>query len=48
MANLSEERRVRILSFLDTLRQANRDNVVELRAINEIEEALNEKKYGLV
>ena len=36
-----------MLSFLDALRQANQDNVTQLRAINEIEQALNEKKYGL-
>lgn len=47
MSNLSEERRVRMLSFLDALRQANQDDVTQLRAINEIEQALNEKKYGL-
>jgi DNA (cytosine-5-)-methyltransferase len=47
MANLSQERRLRMLSFLETLRKNNQDDVSSLRAINEIEQALNEKKYGL-
>lgn len=48
MANLSKERRMRMISFLETLREANKDDISSLRAINEIEQALNEKKYGLV
>lgn len=48
MANLSQEKRIRMLSFLETLRKNNRDDVSSIRAINEIEQALNEKKYGLV
>ncbi len=48
MANLSQERRTRMLAFLDKLRVQNQDDVEQVRAINEIERALNEKKYGLV
>lgn len=48
MANLSQEKRNRMLSFLESLRAVNKDDVSSLRAINEIEQVLNEKKYGLV
>lgn len=48
MANLSKERRERMISFLNTLRKANQNNASQLRAINEIEQVLNEKKYGLI
>lgn len=48
MANLSEEKRIRMLSFLKSLREVNKDDATSLRAINEIEQVLNEKKYGLV
>lgn len=48
MANLSQEKRLRMLSFLESLRAVNKDDVSSLRAINEIEQVLNEKKYGLV
>ena len=48
MTNLSQEKRLRMLSFLETLRKNNQDDISSLRAINEIEAALNEKKYGLV
>ena len=37
-----------MLSFLVRLRDDNRDNENALKAINEIENELNEKKYGLV
>lgn len=48
MANLSQDKRQRMMDFLDTLKQehTNDDNV--LRAIGEIENELNSKKYGLV
>ena len=46
MANLSQEKRLRMLSFLETLRKNSQDDVSSIRAINEIEQALNEKKYG--
>lgn len=48
MANLSQEKRQRMLSFLNQLKAKNRDDDKTLMAINEIENALNEKKYGLV
>lgn len=48
MANLSQEKRQRMLNFLDTLKENNKDDDKTLMAINEIENALNEKKYGLV
>lgn len=48
MANLSQEKRQRMLSFLNQLKTQNRNDDETLMAINEIENALNEKKYGLV
>ena len=48
MTNLSQKRRLRMLSFLEVLRKNNQDDVSSLRAINEIEQTLKEKKYGLV
>lgn len=48
MANLSQEKRERMLAFLNTLKEQHKDNDNALIAINEIENALNEKKYGLV
>lgn len=48
MANLSQKRRLRMLSFLNDLKEKNKDDDKTLMAINEIENALNEKKYGLV
>ena len=46
--NLSKIKLQRMLSFLVRLRDDNRDNENALKAINEIENELNEKKYGLV
>lgn len=49
MANLSQKRRLRMLSFLEVLRKNNQDDVSSLRAINEIEQTLKEKNmdwYG--
>lgn len=46
--NLSKIKRQRMLSFLVRLRDDNRNNENALKAINEIENELNEKKYGLV
>ncbi len=48
MANLSQKKRQRMLSFLNQLKAQNRNDDETLMAINEIENALNEKKYGLV
>lgn len=48
MANLSQMKRQRMLAFLNGLKEKNKDDDKTLAAINEIENALNEKKYGLV
>lgn len=48
MANLSQKKRQRMLAFLNTLKEKNVNDDDTLIAINEIENALNEKKYGLV
>ena len=47
MANLSKERRDRMIAKLEELKQAHNDDV-SIAALNEIENALREKKYGLV
>ena len=48
MANLSQEKRQRMLAFLDTIRQEHKDDDDVLIALGEIESELNAKKYGLV
>lgn len=48
MANLSQQKRERMIAFLDTLKKKNADDDDTLRAIGEIENELNSKKYGLV
>ena len=48
MANLSEQKRNRMLAFLNTIRDEHKDDDNVLIAINEIETELNAKKYGLV
>lgn len=48
MANLSQEKRQRMLAFLDTIRQEHKDDDDVLIALGEIERELNAKKYGLV
>ncbi len=48
MANLSQMIRERMLAFLDTIREEHKDDDDVLRALGEIESALNSKKYGLV
>ncbi len=48
MANLSKIKRERMLAFLDTIREEHKDDDDVLRALGEIESALNSKKYGLV
>lgn len=48
MANLSQQKRQRILNFLDTIRQEHKDDDDVLIALNEIESELNAKKYGLI
>ena len=47
MANLSKIRREKMLEYLEKLKAINNDDG-HIRAITEIENALNEKKYGLV
>ena len=48
MANLSQQKRERMLAFLNELKKKNPDDDDTLRAIGEIENELNSKKYGLV
>ena len=47
MANLSQQKREKLLAFLQTLREQHTDDD-SLIAIGEIERELTEKKYGLV
>ncbi len=47
MANLSKEKRQRMISFLQSIREAHSDDE-SLIAINQIENDLTEKKYGLI
>ena len=44
--NLSKEKRERLLNYLEKLKENKEDE--DIRIISEIENALNEKKYGLV
>ena len=48
MANLSQEKRQRMLAFLETIRKEHKDDDDVLIALGEIESELNAKKYGLV
>lgn len=48
MANLSQEKRRRMLAFLETIREEHKDDDEVLMALGEIENELNAKKYGLV
>ena len=47
MANLSKIKREKMIKYLEKLKKINNDDE-NIRAITEIENALNEKKYGLV
>lgn len=47
MANLSQIKRDRMKNFLETLKEANNSDE-QIKAINEIENFLDEKRYGLV
>ncbi|MTO50990.1 site-specific DNA-methyltransferase, partial [Turicibacter sanguinis] len=47
MANLSQIKRDRMKAFLETLKEANSSDE-QIKAINEIENFLDEKRYGLV
>lgn len=46
--NLSQQKRQRMLEFLAAIREEHKDDDATLIAINEIENELNSKKYGLV
>ena len=48
MANLSQQKRQRMLAFLETIRQEHKDDDDVLIALGEIESELNAKKYVLV
>lgn len=48
MANLSQEKRQRMLAFLETIREEHKDDDKVLIALGEIESELNAKKYGLM
>ena len=47
MANLSQKKREKMLSFLQSLKQTHSDDA-SIITLNEIENALLNKKYGLV
>ena len=46
--NLSQQKRERMLNFLNDLKEKNKSNVDVVKEINEIETELTSKKYGLV
>ena len=48
MANLSQQKRQRMLKFLQTIREEHKNDDDVLIALGEIEAELNAKKYGLV
>ena len=48
MANLSQQKRQRMLEFIDKIREEHKDDDEMLFALGEIENELNSKKYGLV
>lgn len=48
MANLSKQKRERMIEFLEQLKENNKTNDDVLIAIGEIENEINSKKYGLV
>lgn len=48
MANLSQEKRQRMLAFLNKVKEEHKDDDETLIALDEIENELNSKKYGLV
>lgn len=48
MGNLSKIKRERMLGFIEQLKEANKDNDDNIKALNEIASALDEKRYGLV
>ena len=48
MANLSQQKRERMLAFLNQVKEEHKDDDETLIALDEIENELNSKKYGLV
>ena len=48
MTNLSQQKRQRMLEFIDKIREEHKDDDEMLIALGEIENELNSKKYGLV
>lgn len=48
MGNLSQEKRLRMLNFLNTIKDEHKDDDYVLKAIFEIENELVSKKYGLI
>ena len=48
MANLSQQKRQRMMDFLSKLKEEYKDDDSVLIALSEIESELNAKKYGLV
>ena len=48
MANLSQQKRQRMMAFLEKLKEAHKADDAVLAALGEIEAELNAKKYGLV
>lgn len=48
MGNLSQQRRQRMLEFLNKIKDEHKDDDETLQALDEIENELNSKKYGLV
>ena len=48
MANLSQQKRQRMMNFISKLKEEHKDDDATLIALGEIENELNAKKYGLV
>ncbi len=48
MANLSQQKRERMLALLNKIKAEHQDDDETLQALDEIETELNSKKYGLV
>ena len=48
IANLSQQKRERMLAFLNKVKEEHKDDDETLIALDEIENELNSKKYGLV
>lgn len=48
MVNLSQEKRKLMIAFLKKIKEEHKDDDETLIALDEIENELNSKKYGLV